>query len=116
MFKALGVMPPRGGETAVLEAERYDGDGAGLAIGEGDCPPFPEQQGASPTVLHGLPELDVLVLPREGRSRPNTAGSGRRLKAKSGRHRIGNPFADVGGIARWATSRMTGRSIWSLVG
>jgi hypothetical protein len=97
MLKPLGVMPPRGGATAVREAERYVGDGAGLAIGGGYRPPLPEQQGASPTVLHGLPELDVLVLPREGRSRPNTAGSGCSFKAKPRRHRIGNPLADVGG-------------------
>jgi len=99
MLKTPGVMPARGGAIAVLEAQPYNGGVARLAIGEGDRPPLPEKKSPRPTFFHGLPELIVLILPREGRSRPQAARSHISLKAKPRRHCVGNPFADVPCVA-----------------
>ena len=44
-----------------------------------------KQQGPSPAVLHGLPKLVVLVLPRERSARADAAGRRRCLQTEAAR-------------------------------
>ena len=83
VLQPLGVVPATGGSGPVLQPQRDDGSVPSLPTGQRDGSALPEQQRPRPTILHGLPELLVLLLPCEGGPWPHPAGSSRRLKAEA---------------------------------